>query len=260
MNAIQEEFNSIEKLYHYTRFESCMKIIRSNTLLFGRLKDMNDINELYRPLYSTNLSCENAEKAQNLINKLQQISLTRDKKKMMGFDIPSMWGHYGDKGNGVCLVFDKQKLLNILSNNELILFKGEIKYRSSFHSSISVKYDKYGNIKPFSKNELKQFFFSKTKDWINEQEYRILAINNINQERLSLSLQDSLMAIIMHNASDVENHESVFSSKQYDELSKIFNPDKIWEYGTFVEERNIRNNNGDTIWSTVNLNNLKINI
>ena len=258
MNISQKEFNSIEKLYHYTRFESCKKIIETNTLLFGRLKDMNDINELYRPLFNNGVDDENAEKVQSMIDKLQQISLTRDMKNKMGFDIPSMWGHYADKGNGVCLVFDKQKLLNRLSYNESILFKGEIKYKSSFHSSIFAKFDKYGNAKLFSKNELKQYFFSKTKDWANEQEYRILAINNIDQERLNIPLQDSLVAIIMHNASDVENHKAVFSSKQYDELSKIFNPDKIWEYGAFVEERNIRNNNGDTIWSTIECDNLKL--
>lgn len=256
MNAIQEEFNSIEKLYHYTRFESCMKIIRSNTLLFGRLKDMNDINELYRPLYSTNLSCENTEKAQILIDKLQQISLTRDTKKMMGFDIPSMWGHYADKGNGVCLVFDKQKLLNLLSINALILYNDKITYSSSFHSSISIKFDRLGNVKPFSKRELKQYFFSKTKDWENEQEYRILAINDINQERLPLPLQDSIVAIIMHNALSTKKSETVFSSKEFDELSKIYNPDEIMEYSAFIDERNLRNQKGDTIWDSVGLNDL----
>ena len=35
----------MEKLYHFTSFDTAMKIIESNRLRFGRLNNMNDIHE-----------------------------------------------------------------------------------------------------------------------------------------------------------------------------------------------------------------------
>ena len=37
-----------EYLFHYTSMDKAIKIIASNTLLFGKLETMNDINEAYR--------------------------------------------------------------------------------------------------------------------------------------------------------------------------------------------------------------------
>ena len=219
MNALREEFNSIEKLYHYTSFESCKKIIETNTLLFGRLKQMNDINEFYRPLfYNNNYTCKNAKKSHEIINQLQQISLTRDndKRGKLGFEIPSMWGHYAKKGKGVCIVFDKRKLIECASHSGLnIIHNDKINYINNFRHEIIMDSDKQGNVIDFSKKSIKRFFFIKTKDWEPEQEYRILAKNDTNRERLKLSLQNSLVAVIMHNASVSDKMKSIFFSKRF---------------------------------------------
>ena len=109
-NMNRDTFLKTEKLYHYTSFESAIKILVSNKLLFGKLSNLNDINESFRPLfYSSSINHENALKE---LSKYKQISLARD-GKLKGFAIPSMWGHYAEKGYGVCLVFDKRSCLNI---------------------------------------------------------------------------------------------------------------------------------------------------
>lgn len=40
-----------ENLYHFTKFSSALNILSSQTLLFGKYSNMNDINE------STRLTC-----------------------------------------------------------------------------------------------------------------------------------------------------------------------------------------------------------
>ena len=48
------------------------------------------------------------------MRKCQQISFSQDRVVdgcyYLGFDLHTMWGLYADKGYGVCLVFDKDKL------------------------------------------------------------------------------------------------------------------------------------------------------
>ena len=38
----KEQFEQTEKLYHFTKFDTALKIIESNRLIFGRLDNMND--------------------------------------------------------------------------------------------------------------------------------------------------------------------------------------------------------------------------
>ena len=47
--AFQKTFAETEKLYHYTSFESAIKILASHRLRYSQLKGLNDINESYRP-------------------------------------------------------------------------------------------------------------------------------------------------------------------------------------------------------------------
>ena len=47
-----------EYLFHYTSIDKAIKIIASNTLLFGKIETMNDINESYRCVFG-NITFEN---------------------------------------------------------------------------------------------------------------------------------------------------------------------------------------------------------
>ena len=92
--------------------------------------------------------------AEREIRLYQQVSLTRDFCRM-GFDIPAMWGHYGDKGKGVCVIFDKKKLLDNLSSS---IFSGEVDYVApdySFSVYFRVKDDK---IEPFTREDIMTSF------------------------------------------------------------------------------------------------------
>lgn len=119
-------FIETEKLYHYTSFENALKIIAAGKLRYSRLNGLNDINEAYRVEcvdtcgqvsssdYDQDFACISKGVISRALRNFRQISLSMDKEEKPGFAILPMWGHYAQKGKGVCLVFDKKKLLSKL--------------------------------------------------------------------------------------------------------------------------------------------------
>ena len=232
----KEEFYKTEKLYHYTSFEKALGILETNELWFGYLKDLNDINELYRPMFFERLTPEIERMAKKELEKYQQLSLTRDFCRC-GFDIPAMWGHYGDKGKGVCFIFDKAKLLTGLPSN---IYHDKVDYVSpDYPFSVSFRV-KDGIVKPFTPIDISEFFFKKTCDWAYEQEYRLLVYTS-EKERCKLPLNDSLIAIVIRDAYVEDKHHKVTTSVNYNILKKVKNTScLILNYGNFMGSRHLQ--------------------
>ncbi len=248
----KEEFYKTEKLYHYTSFEKALGILETNELWFGYLKDLNDINELYRPLFYERLSPEIEEQAKQEMGKYQQISLTKDFCRM-GFDVPAMWGHYGDNGKGVCFLFNKEKLLNNLSSG---IYHEDVKYvgpEYPFSIFFGVRDNK---IESFSKDDIDEFFFKKTNDWSYEQEYRLLVRTDVS-ERYRLPLRDSMIAVVIRDARIEDEKHNVEDSAKLKELRKLVKPScLILNYGNyrgsrhlqFTDYKDMTDPDDDTIW------------
>lgn len=248
-----QTFHKIKKLYHYTNRRSACLILADNTLLFGLLRSMNDINELYRPVFLESDNDYLRAKVLEEINRYQQISLTidDDSNATMGFDIPAMWGHYGEKGNGVCLVLDFEKVEVLLRKDESLFYR-EIAYRhpDDFNSSIIVEADEEFNC--FSSDQVYELFFNKTKDWSYEQEYRILTRSN-SRERRKLDISNAIVAAIICNDSKaVGSDDSIFGSETFNKLKEHINPNQILAYGSFINHRVLVDQNGDEYWCSVN--------
>jgi hypothetical protein len=257
IEEIRNLFNNTERLYHYTSYDNAIKILQSHTLLFGRLKDMNDINELYRPLaFFYHLRHENRnnddihEKMKEDFYKYQQISLTMDGNRM-GFDIPAMWGHYAQNGNGVCLVFDKSKFISYLNEEKRqrhIVFD-KVKYKKDYSSVVTYETDANNNLIPFRKREEKDYFFHKTKDWSYEQELRVIIKSN-SERREKLDFRDSLLSIAMHNAESVGHEQTIFASIEHDIISKVAGNDiTILEHSAWFNNTQLTIR-GETVWES----------
>ena len=232
----KEDFYKTEKLYHYTSLEKALGILESNELWFGYLKDLNDINELYRPLFYEKVTPEIEKMAQKELEKYQQLSLTRDFCRY-GFDIPAMWGHYGDKGKGVCFIFNKDKLLNSLSPG---IYHDMVEYVGHDYSfSVFFRVKDY-MIEPFTNNDIDEFFFKKTFDWSYEQEYRLL-VKVDGKGRYKLPLNDSLIGIAIRDAYVEDEHHNVTTSINYNNLKKVKNEScLILNYGNFMGARHLQ--------------------
>ena len=86
---MKEEFMNMKKLYHYTKFDTAIKILESHSLRFGRLHNMNDIHEndklSYVDLIGTSINSFPSDVLDGIdceMAKYRQISLTVDDDKM----------------------------------------------------------------------------------------------------------------------------------------------------------------------------------
>ena len=189
----KQQFDSIEKLYHYTTFSNALKILTTNKLKFSELKNMNDINESTKNITRYITLDNDYNKTQAMITaltdelkKYKQLSFSMDKMKFKGYEIPSMWGHYAEKGYGICLVLDKKKLIEPIGRK---IISNPIKYVKKYNNTIQFDGE---NIQKYLKKNIKNLFFKKTSDWAEEQEFRI-----ISSSENYIDITDSLLAVIL---------------------------------------------------------------
>lgn len=239
-----EEFQKLDKLYHYTKFDTAIRIILSEHLKFGRLGDMNDVNEAYKHIsydHQGNIKTEDVQKELKLY---RQISLTMDSSNYQGFDISAMWGHYAEKGKGVCLVFDKRKLLKYISPE---MYSRKVNYKRKFKGNVRINSD---NIAKSLERRRKEFFFTKSSDWKYEQEFRVITKVENCSDDLYLDFKDSLIAIILQYSDGCKNYvpvnDKVFSSLNCKILDRIVKRNLlILEYGDFFGEVTLCDSKGE---------------
>lgn len=201
-------------LYHYTIFESAVKILASQKLLFTKVEKLNDINESMGPI-CLGVGNDEQHRFEELCSAYRQLSFSMDKGSQRGFDIPVMWGHYAARGHGVCLVFDKEKIDAEVAK-ESSRYSKEVVYTPTDPYSILYNKGTYGSVDIFISASKDEIFFHKTKDWEYEQEYRVIMIDD-RDENQYLNIDTSLVAIILY----ARKHDVFLNSIEYCSLSKI---------------------------------------
>lgn len=175
-------------LFHFTKFESALKIIATNRLMFGEFVNMNDISESRREIFDKDLERE--------IRLFKSLSFTVDNRNKRAFTIDSLWGYYAEKGNGVCLVFNKEMLINSFRTLDGFCRNGKIHYRKKFSNAIFPESTSYFSAQKEIERRYKDIFFTKSFDWKTENEYRFLIRPNTKSLK-NLNFADSLIAIIL---------------------------------------------------------------
>lgn len=221
-------------LYHYTTIDIALDyILKNGTIKFNTFSKVNDPRESKKwdlsPFVRAelNLELEDYEEISRKISDLLKanaklVCFCCDKQEAIGkwqpealldrgFTKPSMWHHYGGKHNGVCLMFDRNKLNNafIKQLNTKRLVSGEVDYSNQgILSSL--------NGHPFVinlinsvctasyltaiQNHLNQWFrelyLRKLTDWANEDEFRWIYFDDHSEPKF-IGFGDSLEAIIV---------------------------------------------------------------
>lgn len=268
MDNLVEIMNSNDRfIYHYTSAEIAREFILLNgTLKFSNINQLNDPEEStkYESLFLNN--SDNHEKPDS-INMLMNFrhtfpsllfsaSFCTDKKDEKsyegknyfettglhlnkGFMLSRMWGTYGDKHKGVCLCFDKIKLLDSFEKalpDNFDIYKDEVKYSRDIEDYIS-KYSKsedslsptgvkanYNTFSEFKNHIITNkdfFFFMKQNDWRDENEFKIFLVQNdlqINSD-IYLPIGNSLTAIFMGERFSLGQENNLF--KHYCKLHNI---------------------------------------
>lgn len=166
-----------KRLYHYTSFNSFVRIWLTQTLKFGVVTDMNDMFE-----HNFSAQCHTLEETKLLDKYLKekkrykQISLTMDYDSYtQGCMSQMMWGVYGDKGNGACIEFDYSKLIEHIKKGML---HDAIDYKPTLPEPPVITEDAAKDWDSFFKSKQKELFFTEHDCWSKENEYRIVSKND----------------------------------------------------------------------------------
>lgn len=173
-----------DALFHYTKYESFMKILEDLTLLpssFGNLNDLNEGNVNNMNMNENFMVMYEAEKYINDQCYLLCFSQNYDIQGIgqEGTNHPAMWGHYAENSNGVCIVIDKEAFVQ---NNSGILSSHFYRFEDVEYNLFNTPNDDVINYKAktaqeFIKNNYKPLFFLKHKDWENEDEHRLFIMD-----------------------------------------------------------------------------------
>lgn len=171
-------------LFHFTKFDSFLKILEDMTLLpssFGNLNDMNEGNVSNMNMNENFMIMYNAEKYINEHCHILSFSQNYDISGLghEGTNHPAMWAHYAENSNGVCIVIDKE---TFIKKNRTILDSHFYKFEDVEYNIFNTPNDTDINYKAntpeeFIKNNWKALFFLKHKDWENEDEHRLFIMD-----------------------------------------------------------------------------------
>ena len=231
-------------LFHYTNFESALKILATHSLKFGNFEDMNDIAEANREVFGM-VADDIIYRALSIYH---SISLTLDNSSRRGFSIDPLWGHYAQKGNGVCLVFDKNNLYcnltNQFGNNAII---APIKYQSDYTGTIFTDGNSEEEIRKYISNHIEDIFYTKSIDWEYEHELRILVKEDMGD--IFYFGDDSLITVILC-LPKVWNYKE---SSEFKVLKRVLPNKPILRYTTRLGNRELLNEDGDKMCGIIGL-------
>lgn len=225
-------------IYHYTSLQKGLEhILKDMKLRLSPLSEVNDPRE-YQILhpYFPDTDSNKEEENQEYLNKIHEIRdyfdkfrnnhkvlcFSRDSEQLFhvpqhykriyrGFNKPTLWSHYADNHTGLCLIFDKDKLIESLNNNlgsekEYKIYKHNLINYETLENHIEKLGIKYEDIikqgleevlDDFISHNLANFLFTKTLDWQVENEFRIMVYTNSDERYLYLPVNDSLCGIVM---------------------------------------------------------------
>ena len=156
-----------KKLYHYTSFDTFLKIFFSKKLKYGEPVNVNDILEANKTLLIDN-PCQIPLlfALRETINSYKQLSFTMDYDSMLkGCMSNAMWYHYGDKRKGVCIEFDFDKLkLPSKSIHGLVKYKYLLKNNLILPKGAATSND----VEKYVEKNIKRIFFENTKEMLKD--------------------------------------------------------------------------------------------
>lgn len=145
-----------------------------------------------------------------------------------GFARPRMWDQYGDKHNGVCLIFLREHVNKLISEqfpHDLRVSRQVVYRNKSFINNLSPSDPYLINMQHLRRVGIDQYardhivthwehlFFEKSLDWRDEHEYRWLVANN-SEKKIFLNYEESLSAIVFgQDCSEVNIREAIRLAK-----------------------------------------------
>lgn len=216
-------------LYHYTSTESFFKILDSLKLRPSKFGTLNDLNEGGIFNYHNLDIFQKIEARQIVAEQCTLLSFTKSYEEngycQSGTNRPSMWAHYANNSDGVCIVLHEDSFLK--SNNSFIK-----KYWGKMEDVEYNWHNAYGDLTQGTsaldtiKKNYRKLFFLKHNDWKQENERRLLLIGlDPDLEMLDISNSIAYFAMGTKFWKNYDNIEHI--------LARVSNPNHVC-YRKFV--------------------------
>jgi len=152
--------------------------------------------------------------------------------------LPRMWAQYGENHNGVCLIFNKRRLVNqvIKQTQSAYNFKHRDVVYDDLLDSLPLRghmyeYHEYNamHIKQFIQEFLEKYsnyyYFTKDIDWRDEQEYRFLLWNKIgnnNYDNKIIKINNKILTgVILGLQNDGSQLKEILLESKIENIHKL---------------------------------------
>ena len=231
-------------VYHYTRAETARDfILKSSTLRLNTFSETNDPRESKAwtfNLWTTgkydlgryNMQEMSAWFSNVLKSKARLACFVRDQAPLTGDhtrDIlqrglarARMWAQYADKHRGVCLVFDKARVIKAVTAHlsPRLCWVGDVVYRDHYivrsapPHEFAINVDELEALGPeqYAQRHVDlyhhQLFFEKLTDWKDEVEWRVVVLGQ-DEDPLHLPIESALVGVIHGVSIDIDISEQL---------------------------------------------------
>ena len=251
LTTFDNEFDADRYLYHYTNVSTALKIIDGNSLKFSKINRTNDTLESklkidfenvdkdtyntiltwiqsFNDKYSSDLqllcfSVDEDEPVKDVSFKTKLSDYSR-----RGFAKPRMWAQYASNNEGVCLIFDKERIISRITEElgDLLIDHKRVKYKDQLFSfkfsdrtvnqiknNIRIDDNSIGfGIQCHSflqrNNDFTDYnYFHKLDDWKGEKEYRFLSY--YENDLFIENSNDALVGVIIGERIDKTNEHLI---------------------------------------------------
>jgi hypothetical protein len=261
-NDYAQYLNGNEVLFHFTKKNIAIEhILFEGKLLLGGLSKTNDPREYQEKLSGVtgyNLGEERLSRSLSIKRKVDDIILDRTgfisfclntldeySKQKEAYVNSRMWSQYGENHEGVCLVFSKQKIEEIIkeeysNNEEYIRQCTQIEYIDFIQSNDSILELDKSKMDTMSEDDISllcleenyhQLLFRKQIDYKDENEYRVCITDRKRNKEKVINIRGALKAVILGDRFHMAYYKTMeyLCTKNECKLLKL-----MWDYEGYI--------------------------
>jgi hypothetical protein len=186
MYLLRNEKNVDLFLYYYTSDSTFFKMLDNLRIKTSKFNEVNDLDEANFD-YLGGYWIKNPKIREYINNKCRFISFVHDEPLIEGTSHPRMWAQYANNNKGVCLVLNRERVLNECKKRfgEDVVMIGDINYTYSKLPPKELETEIADNCKKLDVEDIIKKYYeglllTKHADWEQEFETRLLLFGEID--------------------------------------------------------------------------------
>jgi hypothetical protein len=178
-----KDLKDIDYIFHYTKRESAYKILENDQFKFSCFRTLQDPMENKMIVSLSGFSenelqqeLEESVKYDEILKNTQVLCFCKNSELEPNCMKSRMWSQYGDEYKGMCFVFSKKEFKQFLEerySKDYFIFDKDVSYRSFKEIKRPCGFK---NAYEYIQKYYEYLFFTKDKDYQEENEYRFVLV------------------------------------------------------------------------------------